>query len=375
MSRISVVLARPDQSVAAPLVDYLRRCGWVVVEGTGGDVVVVLSAGELPEELESSLLGLTAPLLLVGPLPPEALADAAGVLVGRLTPPHEIRVRPGPEAGEVCARLPGDLVLTQDRFPMLDKVSDDVAVLLTANIGLVEHPVASYRASTRIGLLTVGEAAGTMTDPAYQRVVHRVLRQILKAKDGPAVRVGILGYGAIGHEHSAAIAAVEGLTLVAVCDPNVDRVVAARELAPDVSGYSSGEALLEADDVDLVIVSTPPSSHAEWTLRALRAGKHVVVEKPLCISTAEADAQIGAAADRGLVLAVYQNRRWDTDFLALKRVVRSGLLGDLFHVETFLGGYGHPCNYWHSDEKISGGAIYDWGSHYLDWILTLLPGR
>jgi len=113
--------------------------------------------------------------------------------------------------------------------------------------------------------------------------------------------------------------------------------------------------------------------HAAPSRRALQAGKSVVVEKPFCITVEEADRQIAAAAEAGLTLAVYQNRRWDADYLAVKRAVRSGRLGEVFHLETFVGGYDHPCNFWHSDAEISGGAIYDWGSHYLDWVLDLLP--
>jgi predicted dehydrogenase len=228
--------------------------------------------------------------------------------------------------------------------------------------------VATWRASTGVGVLTVGSTASTYADPAWQRIVHRLVRRILGAADGPPVRVGILGYGAIGHEHNAAISLTEGLELVAVCDPNPARVAAAQELAPSVRGVDD---LLAADDIDLVIVSTPPDTHAAWAVRCLEAGKSVVVEKPFCLTVEEADRQIAVAAERGLTLAVYQNRRWDPDFLALKRIVRSGQLGEVFHYESFIGGYGHPCNYWHSDEAVSGGAIYDWGSHYLDWALDL----
>jgi predicted dehydrogenase len=193
--------------------------------------------------------------------------------------------------------------------------------------------------------------------------VHRWIRHALDLADGPAVRVGILGYGAIGHEHNEAISAVSGLTLSGVCDRDPRRVDAARLLAPDVTSYDDGDALVESDDIDLVIVSTPPNTHAEWALRALAAGKHVVVEKPFCLTTAEADEMVAAAREHDRVLAVYQNRRWDADYLTLKRLVRSGAIGDVFHYESFVGGYGHPCNYWHSDEEVSGGAIYDWGSH------------
>ena len=105
----------------------------------------------------------------------------------------------------------------------------------------------------------------------------------------------------------------------------------------------------------------------------LRAGKHVVSEKPFCLTTAEADELIQLAQDNQRALTVYQCRRWDPDFLAIQEVLKRGTIGDIFHIETFIGGYAHPCDYWHSHEPISGGVFYDWGSHYLDWILQLIP--
>jgi len=367
VTRISLLGEAPGLSA------YLGRCGWQVDGQLSptADAVLVVGAAGLPEAVEDSLLALAVPVLLVGPTASTAVTDAAGLVPGRLTPPHEVRVRPGPVAGDIAARLgSGDLLVT-DCWPLQDKVADDVEVLLTANVAFTDHPVGTWRPCTGVGMLTVGSTPATLADPQWQRLVHRVLRHVLGQRDGESVRVGILGYGAIGHEHSTAIALTAGLALAAVADPNPLRVEAARELAPEVRGYDTGEALLADPGVDLVIVSTPPNTHAEWTLRALEAGKSVVVEKPFCLTVGEADRQIAAAKQRGLTLAVYQNRRWDPDYLALKQVVRSGQLGEVFHYESFVGGYGHPCNYWHSDEVVSGGAIYDWGSHYLDWVLDL----
>ncbi|MGB8652330.1 MAG: Gfo/Idh/MocA family oxidoreductase [Mycobacteriales bacterium] len=366
MTRLSLLGAAPA------LAAYLSRCGTDVVGDLvpDADLVLVLGARDLPEALEDRLLERAVPVLLVGPTASTAVTDAAGLVPGRLTPAHEIRVRPGPDAGEVMDRAAGDVVVT-DRWPLQEKVADDVQVVLTASSAYTDHPVATWRPSTGVGVLTVGSTEQTLADPVWHRLLHRLVRHLLGIRDGAPVRVGVLGYGAIGHEHNAAIQLTQGLALAAVCDPNPLRVEAARSLAPEVRGYGDGRVLLEDPDVDLVIVSTPPNSHAEWTLKALEAGKHVVVEKPFCITVEEADRQIAAAAERGLSLAVYQNRRWDPDYLALKQVVRSGQIGEVFHYESFIGGYGHPCNYWHSDETVSGGAIYDWGSHYLDWALDL----
>ncbi len=360
--------------VSAPLVAALRRAGVTVRERLlpGADVVLVVGAPAEP--LVAALLDAGSrgtPVLVVGP-DPGRLADAAGLVTGRTTPLHEVRVRPGPAAGEITVRQEGDL-LVREAWPLVDKAADDVQVLLTANVAFTDHPVGTWRPATGIALLTVGGRPQTWADPAWQRLVHRLVRHLAGEVDHDPVRVGVLGYGAIGHEHNAAISLTPGLELAAVCDPNPLRLAAARELAPSVRGHARGEDLLADGGVDLVIVSTPPNSHAEWTLRALEAGKSVVVEKPFCLTVDEADRQVAAAQDRGLTLAVYQNRRWDADYLALKKVVRSGQIGEVFHYESFLGGYGHPCNYWHSDEAVSGGAIYDWGSHFLDWVMDLFP--
>jgi predicted dehydrogenase len=72
-------------------------------------------------------------------------------------------------------------------------------------------------------------------------------------------------------------------------------------------------------------------------------------------------------------LSCHQNRRWDVDYLAIKQALAEGLIGELFHLEMFVGGFNHPCGYWHSHDAISGGTAYDWGAHYLDWVVSLIP--
>jgi predicted dehydrogenase len=110
-------------------------------------------------------------------------------------------------------------------------------------------------------------------------------------------------------------------------------------------------------------------------LAALNAGKHVVCEKPFGLHVDEVDRMIDAAASRGLVLTVFQSRRWDPDYIGMREVALSGSIGEPFYLESFIGGHDHPCDFWHSHEPISGGTIYDWGSHYFDWILQLFGDR
>lgn len=224
----------------------------------------------------------------------------------------------------------------------------------------------------RVAVITIGTTAATQADPHFADLIGRAVLHVGNIEQRQPINVALLGYGAIGREHSDALQAVAGLTLHTICDRNAERLELARRLYPDVHLVADLADVLDDPAIDLVIVATPPNTHAAVALELVRAGKHVVVEKPFCITTAEADTLIAAANDNQRLLTVYQNRRWDTDFLAIKAVLREDAIGELFSVETFIGGYGHPCDYWHSDVVTSGGVFYDWGSHYLDWVLDLV---
>ena len=188
-----------------------------------------------------------------------------------------------------------------------------------------------------------------------------------------SIRIGLLAYGAIGHEHNLAVQATNGLELTAVCDTNPDRIVAAKELAPDVASFSDALTMLDSGTLDLVVISTPPNSHYAWAKEALQRNIHVVLEKPMALTAEECDELMALAAQKDLLLVVYQNRRFDADFVTMSRIIREGLIGDVFQYDCFVGGYSQPCTYWHSNAEVSGGAIFDWGSHFIDQILTVIP--
>ena len=212
--------------------------------------------------------------------------------------------------------------------------------------------------------------------PEIAQLLARALRPDLHCC-GRNLGVGIVGYGPLGgmgYHHGLGVTRTDGLELVAVVDPNVERRKAAETDFPGVRAYASVSDLVNDDDVEVALVATPPAHHVTLTLALLRAGKHVACEKPLCLTVAEADQIIATATASRRMLTVHQNRRWDPDFVALRRAVDAGLLGEIFNVETFVGGYAHPCRTWHSDTAVSGGAGYDWGSHHVDWVLQLLGG-
>lgn len=255
------------------------------------------------------------------------------------------------------------------------ELAGDAEVLLTTTWRSQVVPVAYARShgSGRVFHCGLGESAATFGSEAVQGILYRALRHVTGLQEESVVGVGLVGYGAIAPEHTRAIAAVPGLSLAAVCDRDPLRLQeAARDGdVPLLTG--DADELLASPDVGMVVISTPPITHAPLALRALRAGKHVVVEKPFCMRAAEADELLEARSASGKVLTVYQNRRWDPDFLALQRIFRDDVLGEVFHIEAFVGGFDHPCHFWHSDSRVSGGVVFDWGAHYLDWILQLLP--
>lgn len=185
------------------------------------------------------------------------------------------------------------------------------------------------------------------------------------------VRVGLLAYGAIGDEHNKAVQATVGLKLTAVCDKNDDRLKAALQIAPEATTFTDATVMLDSGLLDLVVISTPPNSHYQWAKEALVRGINVVLEKPMALTFEQCDELMQLAKNSDLLLVVYQNRRYDLDFLTMKNLIESNEIGEVFHYESFVGGYSKPCSYWHSDAQVSGGAIFDWGSHYIDQILDL----
>jgi predicted dehydrogenase len=151
------------------------------------------------------------------------------------------------------------------------------------------------------------------------------------------------------------------------------RLEQARKDHPEASHYSSVDEMLKDPEVEGISIVTPHNTHFDLALRALRAGRHVVVEKPICITVAEVDALIAEARKNKKMLSAYHNRRWDADILMIKSLIQKETIGEVFHVEVAIGGYGHPGTTWRSDKKISGGCFYDWGVHLVDYALQIIP--
>lgn len=190
------------------------------------------------------------------------------------------------------------------------------------------------------------------------------------------VRVGLIGYGLAGSVfHAPLIAATEGLTLDTVVTANPERQDQARAEFPDVRLAATAEDLLaRADELNLVVVASPNRTHVPLATAALEAGLAVVVDKPVAGTAAEARALAALADERGLFLSVFQNRRWDNDFLTLRALLADGELGDVRRFESrFERWRPQPKGGWREsgDPTEIGGLLYDLGSHVVDQALTL----
>ena len=302
----------------------------------------------------------------------KSLPELFGVQPGRLGPCTELRVHFHRVDHPVAARLP-ESIYVKDYHRSLERTSDDVEVVLCADWRCEQSPILVTR---QVGQ---GRVACTTLEAYRQPRIQQILYRLLSHLGGHAsnhrsLGVGIVGYSpSVGQAHGRGVEATPGMTLVAACDLDPERLEEARQDFPEVRAYESAAALAGDPNVEVVIVATPPNSHARLALQLMKAGKHVVCEKPLALNQRETAAMVEMADREEVHLSCYQNRRWDVDYLAIKQAVAERLIGDLFYVETFVGGFEHPCGLWHSHEAISGGTAYDWGAHYLDWVVSLIP--
>jgi scyllo-inositol 2-dehydrogenase (NADP+) len=192
------------------------------------------------------------------------------------------------------------------------------------------------------------------------------------------IGVGIIGFGRIGAEHAAWLAAAKNAEAVAVADATPARQAIARERGLKV--YDQIPALLADSAVQAVLVATPTAMHREHTAAAINAGKHVLVEKPMALDLKESRELVVLAKQNGVVLSVFQNRRWDLDYLTVRDAVASGVFGQLINVECRLGQWASCVGpaareyrpNWRNEATFGGGGLYDWGSHFVDQIWRLM---
>ncbi len=184
------------------------------------------------------------------------------------------------------------------------------------------------------------------------------------------IRVALIGFGYAGRVfHAPLISATSGLALTVIGSRQGEQI---RLAYPAAEVVSDPLAAVLHPEVDLVVVATPNDTHAPLAEAALRAGKHVVVDKPFTVTLAEARALCAAAAGCGRTLSVFQNRRWDSDFLGLKEALATTAIGDVVELRSEISRYRPQVrDRWRERAGPGAGLWYDLGPHLIDQALVL----
>jgi scyllo-inositol 2-dehydrogenase (NADP+) len=183
------------------------------------------------------------------------------------------------------------------------------------------------------------------------------------------VRAGIIGFGVSGRYFHAPLLLAAGISIPAVVTSKPE---AAREYLDNVDVLGSADELLAREDIDLVVICSPNTLHVPQSAAALRAGKHVVVEKPVAATAAEVSELDRLATQHKRKFAVFQNRRWDSDFLTIKKLIDSGRLGTIYSYHARWDRFRPQVTpHWRDRDAPGHGILYDLGTHLIDQALVL----
>ena len=183
------------------------------------------------------------------------------------------------------------------------------------------------------------------------------------------MKTAIVGYGGMGGWHADHLLKSDVAELAGIYDIRAERSELARSRG--IRAYASYDELLGDRTVELVTVAVPNDVHEEVVVRALRAGKNVICEKPVALTLDSLDRMIAVAQETGMHFSTHQNRRWDVDYLAMKQIYDSGMLGKVINIESRIhGSRGIPSD-WRGEKKYGGGMLYDWGIHLIDQMLCI----
>ncbi len=182
----------------------------------------------------------------------------------------------------------------------------------------------------------------------------------------------VIGYGGMGSWHVRKMRQqmTDDVEFIGIYDINPVRAEAAE--ADGVHAFPSREALLSDDRIDFVVVATPNNFHREIVIDALAHGKHVISEKPVTTSSAELEKMIAASKQYNRIFTVHQNRRWDPDFLTIRKIYDGNMLGRIFRIESRVHGSRGVPGDWRNHKQFGGGMVLDWGIHIIDQPLTLM---
>ncbi len=184
------------------------------------------------------------------------------------------------------------------------------------------------------------------------------------------INIGLIGFGYSAKTiHFPIIQSVEGYNIKAIVTGDPSKIT---DEYAGISIYKSFELLLEDKTIDTVVIATPNSTHFDIAKKALRSGKSVIVEKPFVTTYEEGLELIKLAEKENLLLTVFQNRRWDSDFLTVKKIIKEGLLGDVHTYEAHFSKYKPEIsNKWKENNEKGSGVLYDLAPHIIDQAITI----
>ena len=192
------------------------------------------------------------------------------------------------------------------------------------------------------------------------------------------IKVAVIGYGGafnMGRHHLTEMKAA-GLEPVAVAEVDHARALVALQDFPAIQIFNDVGQMLTQSDVELITIITPHNTHAALGLQCLKAGRHVICEKPMAITTAECDALISLARKKKRLLSTYHNRHWDGWILrAVDQVKKKKTIGEIHRIDLRMGRRGKPGDWWRSSKSLSGGILYDWGVHLLEYAFQLVDSE
>ena len=182
--------------------------------------------------------------------------------------------------------------------------------------------------------------------------------------------VAIVGFGGMGRQHALQIKSLADLRVVGTFDPKPACQDHAQSLG--YRPYASLDEILADPTVGLVLIATPNHVHKDIAIQSLKAGKHVICEKPVTLDSKELAEILAVEKQTGRRFFVHQNRRWDSDYLAIKKIYDEGSIGNVVHIESRVqGARGIPGD-WRQKKEFGGGMMLDWGVHLLDRISVMV---
>lgn len=185
-------------------------------------------------------------------------------------------------------------------------------------------------------------------------------------------KAALVGYGGMGHWHFEGICKTDRVKFVGVYDIDPKRMELAKSEGFEKL-YDSYEAMLADASLDIIVVATPNNFHKTLVCQALEAGKAVVCEKPVAMSSGELQDMMDTAKRTGSLFTIHQNRRADADYLAMREQAESGLLGKVFEIESRVTGSRGIPEGWRQYAVAGGGMMLDWGVHLIDQLMMMNP--